>query len=785
MRQNNLLDRRWLPPLVMAGVIVAFFSHVIFPIGSQVLPADDFVQQFYPWFTFVARSVTQDGVIPLWNPHQFLGHSTVANPQYGMTYPLNWLVFLRDPAHVEEMLGLLIVIHALLAGWGMYVLVRLWGANSAAAVLAGILMATGGYFAARVRAGHYSMILVYTWMPWVLAGLRLAVQRRRPLWAVPGGMALGLALLGGYPQLVYFLIMAIGVQWGYELLIAGDRAARVRLTRQFVLVGVIGLVLGAANWLPVMDYAPQTERGQAQPLSFANQMTLPAHKLITLLIPNFFGARIESETPPGYWGEIPHYEEAFAYAGVLPLLIVLLLPQIKQRRLWMFGTVALLGVLLSLGFDGVLWLALYRWVPLVRSLRAPPRAMALTSIALIGLLALVITHLMRLSLDQRRELLRPLVSRVIPVGLVILWTVALLLTGLGTGLEPGEQAERVAYMAEQLALAGVFWLLAGFALWAWTAEAGTTAARYALAITLGVAVLDMWHITWQLTNTEELEPSRIWTATAEVVPQDAEAGYGRVFQMTPPPGIPNGPTLLGGYYSPQGYDAIAPKTWAELYYHAIEDPGNAVNRLFGVRYALSAQDISNYGFVNVLNFQLIGERAPYLFYENPDALPRAYVAQRYEVEPNDKMAVARVVMGHVSDGALVLLPSDPGCLMSGQGGTAEITQYGPNEIMIDVQADGPGLLVLSDQYDSDWKAEIDGKPADLLRANTALRGVCLPGGNHTVRFVYRPWALYVGGGLSLIGWLVALPAVGWLWRSLRRRALAVEDANASPEKEAG
>jgi hypothetical protein len=293
--------------------------------------------------------------------------------------------------------------------------------------------------------------------------------------------------------------------------------------------------------------------------------------------------------------------------------------------------------------------------------------------------------------------------------------------------------------------------------------------------------VDVWHITWQLTNTEELEESPIWAATDEVVPEDAEAGYGRVFQMSPPSGIPNGATQIGGYYATQGYDAIAPDGWVQLNYHAIYDPGNAVNRLFGVRYALSAQDIANYGFANTVNFQLIGERDPYLFYENPDALPRAYVAQRYEVEPNTDNAIARVVMGHVSDGALVLLPSDPGCEMSGSGGTAAITEYGPNEVAVAVEADGPGLLVLSDQYDDDWKAELDGERVDLLQANTTLRGVCVPDGAHTVRFVYEPWALYVGGALSLAGWIVALPVSGWLlWRERKNRpGAAAESGTAS------
>lgn len=754
--------------LVLGLLILAFFAHLLLPAYGEVLPGEDFEHQFYPWYKFISRSIDETGDLPLWNPHQFLGTSLVSNPQVGLAYPPNWLMFMASNADVERLLALLIVLHALWAGVGMVILMRLWGAVPPAALVAGLLVATGGFLAARVRAGHYSMIVVFAWLPWILAGYRLAVQRRHPIWALPGGVALGMGILAGYPQLIYFVGLALAVEWVYEALIDPDREAIRLRTRQLVLIGLVALLLSAVSWLPTLDYLPKASRLEDSSMAFSNQHALPANRLLTLLIPNLFGARIDGEEP--YWGDVPHYEEAFAYTGLLPLVALLLIFRLRQRGLWFFGALVLLGIILSLGFDGVLWLASYRWVPFLRSFRAPARALGLTNLGLAGLLALTLTTLGQMPADQRRDLLRPLVSRILPVGLVLLWGGALLLTAAGTGMTPGDQANRITYMGEQLGLAGLFWALGTLALWAWTVEDSHPLLRWALALTLIIAVLDLWHISWPLTNTAEPTYTRAWEDAAVDIPIGAAGEYGRVFQMYPPPGIPNGATWTG-HQSAQGYDPTAPEGWAFLNKNAGWDPGSPPNRLFGIRYLMSTIELQNYDFEMTGSYELIGIRERYFFYENTDAMPRVYLAARYEVEPNRDTARARLENGEAGTGELVLLADDPGCEISGSGGTATITDYQPNEVTVRVEVDGPGLLVLSDEYDDDWRVQIDGEDADLLQANIALRGLCVPAGSHTVRFVYRPWAFYAGVIVSAVSGL-ALAIFGAVmgWRMYRRAA---------------
>jgi hypothetical protein len=78
----------------------------------------------------------------------------------------------------------------------------------------------------------------------------------------------------------------------------------------------------------------------------------------------------------------------------------------------------------------------------------------------------------------------------------------------------------------------------------------------------------------------------------------------------------------------------------------------------------------------------------------------------------------------------------------------------PNRI--EVSADGPGLLVLSEIVYPGWRVEVDGQPAELLTVNGLLRGVNLPSGNHHVVFSFHPTTFYAGLGLFTIAVLIIL-----------------------------
>jgi hypothetical protein len=97
---------------------------------------------------------------------------------------------------------------------------------------------------------------------------------------------------------------------------------------------------------------------------------------------------------------------------------------------------------------------------------------------------------------------------------------------------------------------------------------------------------------------------------------------------------------------------------------------------------------------------------------------------------------------------------------------ATFVEDGLNRVVLRVGAPVDGYVALFDSYDPDWKADVDGEPATLMRADGLFRAVHLRRGIHVVTFRYRPSRLYLGAGVSA---LTALVLGVWCFGARRRR----------------
>lgn len=191
--------------------------------------------------------------------------------------------------------------------------------------------------------------------------------------------------------------------------------------------------------------------------------------------------------------------------------------------------------------------------------------------------------------------------------------------------------------------------------------------------------------------------------------------------------------------------------------------------------------------------------------ENPSRLPRAYLV------PTARIVNRWSILDTMTDGDFdptkeVLLETpersassirlplpdtgvpDPGLVQAWlQGnpdsspGSAEITDYQSTEVEVRTSSSRNALLFLADSYYPGWKVLVDGRPAQLYRADYIFRAVLVPQGEHRVRFLFRPESFAVGTDISiftLVGLLVfwgvmlgGVPLVGWSRRWAKRRGV--------------
>jgi hypothetical protein len=99
---------------------------------------------------------------------------------------------------------------------------------------------------------------------------------------------------------------------------------------------------------------------------------------------------------------------------------------------------------------------------------------------------------------------------------------------------------------------------------------------------------------------------------------------------------------------------------------------------------------------------------------------------------------------------------------------ARVQIVSPTHVEVEAELPRPGILVLSESFFPGWVADVDGAPAEILRADYVLRGVALASGTHRVRFEYRPTSVRIGALLSVSG-IIAIAALAG---SDRRRTRA-------------
>ncbi|MCE7982334.1 MAG: hypothetical protein DYG89_14155 [Caldilinea sp. CFX5] len=214
----------------------------------------------------------------------------------------------------------------------------------------------------------------------------------------------------------------------------------------------------------------------------------------------------------------------------------------------------------------------------------------------------------------------------------------------------------------------------------------------------------------------------------------------------------------------------APTTPAALQLQRLDQPLNVVIQ------AITLYDIRTKMFVPLLpsdrgRFRLV-HSGDVKIYENLDVRPRAYLVHQVHSATTADEAFAYVQDDHaVQAGQAAVVEAD--LTLNTQptpDDTAEIVQYGPEEVVVQTRSKAEALLVLSDTAYPGWQATVDGAPTTIYTTNYLFRGVRVPAGEHEVRFVYAPTSWQRGliiSSIALLCW-VGLLGAATLRRSTQR-----------------
>lgn len=765
----------------MAGVALAlatvgFFWQVLFTPNTW-MPAGggDLVPFLLPNYRFAAESL-QRGIIPLWNPHLYSGAPFAADPQSGLFYPINLLVFLLNGNITVRTLELLAIFHFWLAGFGMFLYLQ--HSPLAKTVRLHPLAAFAGALAFEfsdlfiVHFGNLNMIAVAAWLPLVLLFFHKALDECSARCAVAAGAILAIATLAGHMQITLFILLAMGLLtlwetgFGFQvsnLKLPGGKKVKSHFslfTHHFSLLLLAVLVMAglSALWLiPTLEMSRFTPRANL-PYPEAAQYSLHPAQLIGLLIPNFFG-----RDPALHWGAWQRVETG--YIGIFTLLATALGAWWqKDRHTRFLVLLAGAGFLLALGDSSILhgWLSLS---PGYGQFRAPARYIFLLDFALAGLAAVGIHRLMSddfaLLRTRLANWLKPLgwaLGGLTVVGAPLAYFALLITQDRNPDIFRRAQGAVTGLMIFLL-LAGASWLLLALI------QRGRLRAVAIGVAAVAIIALDLFSLGANV-DIGHSDPTTGFDHPAMIEFLRENAGINRIEVTTdvwhlwqPDTALLNGLYDVWGLYNPL---TLADTT---RFWQGVGRRDSAMYRLLGVKYIIASK----------AGAPADGDIVP-IFADDPDiniylnraALPRVLFVSRAQFAASHENAWELVRNPNFDPETMVILETDDSTSnvqspkSSVPNAELAILNYGAQRVDVGVKTDSAGYLVLSDAWYPGWRATVDGVDVPVLRANYAFRAVPVPAGEHRVRMEFSPRSWIIG--LWLSGLVILFLAISTIQR---------------------
>lgn len=746
-------------------------------------------------FREVGAKTLEEGTYPLWNPYIFCGMPSYQSLSYTpYVYPVSFLIYLLQRfIGFPEMSWLLL--HYLMAGLGVFLLLRSFEVRTSVAALAGAVFMIMPNFVANGANGHGSQACAVAYMPFALLLLRrILLGRNRVAGGALLGIVLGFQMLRGHIQISYYTFLMIGLFLLLEtirLLRAGkwrDAAAGVA----FVAAGFI-LALGIASVLilPVKEYARYSIRGGdggGLDYGYATGWSLHPREILTFVFP--WAAGFGKGT---YWGHMP-FTDYPNYVGVVTAIFSLVAMAITRNRWkWYFFAGAALSTLVAFGsFFPVLYKPMFRFLPYFDKFRVPVMILIVQQLMLVVLMGMGIEDYLRLS--SAGSLPRFLGSGRFKWAMAgAAAFLAIVLAGNGAIKEGllGDEAIRSRIRPEYAMLAvssyagdlarTAFILAASAAILLLASLKKFGAGAVVMLLGL-VALVDLFTVDHPI-----LHPEKGWNAEGYRIIRPREAveefkkenraagflsGDKSIYRIFPVPAAQPGSWshnvfpfsdnsyMISGIQSMGGYHAAKLKNYQDLMdvmfatFNRGSMPTNILN-MMGAKYFVSFHKIFREGSP----YPLVHEEEGNYIYLNPGALPRVFFVDKIRVAPAGEILSLLTQPTFDPSREVIFDHLPPGVVESAEGSEAEITDYSLNSIAIRARVEKPCVMVLGEIDYPGWKATVDGADTPVITANHCLRALVVGPGDHDIVFKFESGVISGSLRLSIISFAVSLLAV--------------------------
>ena len=767
----------------------------------------------------------KNGHYPLWNPNLFSGMP-------------NYQVMMKGKTVLPDLLGIFSlgtpkpINFFFLACICFYILCLALRIKPVVGIFGALAYSFSTYNPVLVNAGHDTQVLATAFMPLLLAGLICTFEKK--YW-----LGLALTTYATYQQIgvnhlqvsYYFLLIAVAVTFSYLFVwIKNKEWKHIGIAAGITIIAaIIGLAGNALILKTTSEYAAYTMRGgkdisiegdsvkvaktSGLDTAYAFQYSLGKAETVTLLMPNAFGgssgkntgegshvvskltdkgiperdAEQLAQSLPKYWGQLS--TSGPAYLGAIVFLLGLIgFVIVKTPLRWGLLAITILGILMSWGkylpgFNTFL----FEHLPMYNKFRSPAFAQVIPQFTITIIAALSLQKI--LFEEKSKELLKTDFKKILfTIGglfaLLGMMYLALDYTSpndqgiidyllqatknndeIARSVISGLKADRKALFGGQLLRALGFAILLIGILYMYLKN--YLKPLIVAIILIAISTIELTIVSKEYLPEESYVPADDFTSINftpttidQQILQDKDPNY-RVFNMAGDAYSESRTSYfhksIGGYHPAK----------LRIYQDVIEKylsgrPSPVVLNMLNAKYIVMQDPQSG---------------KPALI-TNPDVFGPCWLVKNVKLVDNRVAAIIGIGNTNLKDTAIVEKIFSKNVVQPqwDSASSIKMIKFDNDAMEYEANCNGPQFAVFSEiYYPVGWNAYIDGNKTDYTNANYILRGLSIPSGKHSIKFLFEPTSVKQGTSIMFISsifiLLVFFGGLFMAWRESNRKTL--------------
>ena len=672
---------------------------------------------------------------------------------------------------------------------GFYTALIAIGLSPWLSLLGALAFGLGSYNIIIIEAGHITKAYAMSMMAPILGAMLLILKRKKYLWGgILFALALGIQIACNHIQITYYT-MLIGVILGLVYLVYAikDKAFKP------LLIGLAVMLVGAAFAIGVnartlfinQEYVKYTMRGGSEitvtpedlykdgeaksiaasdglDIDYAYSWSYGKGETYTLLVPGAYGGgsgetvgtdsefykNFRQKQAPLYWGDQPFTSGPVYFGAIVIFLFVLGLFVVKGPERWWILLATILSILMAwgknlMGFNSFLFYHL----PLYNKFRTPSMSLVMANVTMVimAVLALKTIFDKENPVDKKKLNLGLYISTGITAGFILLM---MALSGnfsfsgasdVQMAAQYGNQwdmiqdvliKDRKALFTADSWRSLILILVSAIFLWLFINEK-IKQSGIIIGVLACLVLFDLWGVDRRYLNDSnfvnakrlKLKPSQTDQMLDQYAAQFKDEDY-RVFDLSVNTFNDSYPSAF--HHQIGGYSAAKLRRYQDI-----------------IDFYLSRH--INTGVLNMLNTRYVvvpGQDGQPMVQRNPEALGNAWFVNEYKLVDDANAEILALNELNPADTAVIdkrFAEMVQGKNLERDSNSVIVMEhqkpYNPDYVVYKSKSSKDQLAVFSEVYYApDWRAYIDGKPADYFRANYILRAMVIPAGEHRIEF---------------------------------------------------